>query len=67
MYWTQQEYPADMHRLPERIRLRAIEIANQLQAQGYHEMKAIPVAIAQARHWWRDVRSTTPEFRTLRK
>ena len=62
MYWTKNEYPSDMRHLPERIREKAIEIANELQTQGYQEMKAIPIAIAQAREWWRNTRSHSPEF-----
>jgi uncharacterized protein YdaT len=67
MYWTEYEYPSDMRRLPERIREKAIEIANELQTQGYQEMKAIPIAIAQAREWWRNTRRRCPEFTVPRR
>ena len=67
MYWTKQEYPADMRKLSENIREKAIEIANDLLAQGYHEMKAVPIAIAQAREWHRNTRTHSPEFTSPRR
>ena len=66
MYWTNKEFPSDMRKLPDHIRAKAIEIANALLGQGYHEMKAVPIAIAQAREWWRNTRSHSPEFVTPR-
>ena len=62
MYWTQNEAPEDMRRLPLQIREKAVEIGNQLLAQGYQEMKAVPIAIDQARKWWRNNRPNSPAF-----
>lgn len=52
MPWTEQRYPASMSRLPQPVRLKAIEIANALLAEGYDEGKAIRIAIAKAKSWW---------------
>jgi uncharacterized protein YdaT len=60
--WNKSEYPAEMGRLSEHVREKAIEIANELLGQGYHEMKAVQIAIAQAREWWRNTREQSPEF-----
>ena len=67
MFWTNTQYPSDMRHLPERIREKAIEIANQLQMNGYNETKAVPIAIAEARTWWRNTRSQSPEFMMPRR
>lgn len=40
-----------MLHLPPIVRERAIEIANALLAEGYHEGRAIRIAIAQAKRW----------------
>ena len=40
-----------MAHLPQRVREKAIEIANALLAEGYEEGRAIRIAIAQAKRW----------------
>ena len=40
-----------MSHLPERVRRKAIEIANALLEEGYDEGKAIRIAIAKAKEW----------------
>jgi len=40
-----------MAHLPERVREKAIEIANALLEEGMEEGKAIRIAIAKARQW----------------
>lgn len=51
MPWNSDYYPPAMKHLPETIRLKAIEIANALLAEGYPEGQAIRMAIAAARKW----------------
>jgi uncharacterized protein YdaT len=51
MPWTRERYPASMRHLPERVRDKAIEIANALLAEGMDEGKAIRIAIAKAKEW----------------
>ena len=53
MPWTVDRYPAAMQRLPERVRDKAIEIANALLSQGHDEGRAIRMAIAAAKRWSR--------------
>ena len=43
-----QRYPLAMRRLPLAVRLKAIEIANAMLAEGYGEGQAIRMAIAAA-------------------
>jgi uncharacterized protein YdaT len=40
-----------MRRLPPDVRLKAIEIANAMLAEGYDDGRAIRMAIAAARKW----------------
>lgn len=40
-----------MRGLPRTTRLKAIEIANALLAQGYDDGKAIRIGIAKAKQW----------------
>ncbi|MBW4436787.1 MAG: DUF2188 domain-containing protein [Pleurocapsa minor GSE-CHR-MK-17-07R] len=62
MPWTPRNYPDAMKNLADRIRLKAIEIANALLEEGYPEGSAIPIAISQSKKWaegidkkdWRD-------------
>jgi uncharacterized protein YdaT len=42
-----------MEHLPERVREKAIEIANALLEEGMEEGKAIRIAIAKAKEWAR--------------
>jgi uncharacterized protein YdaT len=42
-----------MRNLPERVREKAIEIANALLEEGMEEGKAIRIAIAKAKEWAR--------------
>jgi uncharacterized protein YdaT len=51
MPWDEDDYPASMRGLPERVRRKAIDIANALLAEGHDEGMAIRVAIARARAW----------------
>lgn len=51
MPWTADRYPKSMTNLPQFVRLKAIEIANALLAEGMDEGKAIRIAIARAREW----------------
>lgn len=51
MPWTPDRYPASMRRLPPKIRLKAIEIANALLEEGHDDGKAIRIGIAKARQW----------------
>jgi uncharacterized protein YdaT len=51
MPWSTDRYPPAMQHLPPIVRQKAIEIANALLDSGYHEGKAIRIAIAKAREW----------------
>lgn len=51
MPWTAQRYPVSMRGLPEPVRLKAIEVANALLAEGMDEGLATRIAIAKARQW----------------
>jgi uncharacterized protein YdaT len=53
MPWTLERFPSSMSHLPERVREKAIEIANALLAEGMEEGKAIRIAIAKAKEWTR--------------
>jgi uncharacterized protein YdaT len=53
MPWDDTHYPASMRNLPERVREKAIEIANALLEEGMEEGKAIRIAIAKAKEWAR--------------
>lgn len=53
MPWTTRRYPAAMKNLPDPARLKAIEIANALLAEGYTEGRSIRIAIARAKEWYR--------------
>jgi uncharacterized protein YdaT len=65
--WNMREYPSEMRNLSERVREKAIEIANTLMTQGYQEAKAIPIAISQARDWSRNTREHSPAFDVPRR
>lgn len=51
MPWTQDRYPPPIRRLPLEVRLKAIEIANAILAEGYDDGRAIRMAIAGAKKW----------------
>ncbi|MEK8127540.1 hypothetical protein WMW72_06380 [Paenibacillus filicis] len=51
MPWTKRDYPPSMKNLDERVRNKAIEIANALLEDGYEEGRAIAIATAQAKEW----------------
>lgn len=51
MPWSPERYPASMRRLPLPVRLKAIEIANALLAEGMDEGRAIRIGIAKAKEW----------------
>lgn len=51
MPWTKGDYPPSMKNLDERVRDKAVEIANALLKDGYEEGRAIAIATAQAKEW----------------
>lgn len=51
MAWTKDDYPTSMISLDEITRLKAIDIANAMIADGYEEDRAIPIATSQAKDW----------------
>ena len=53
MPWNVSYYPASMKNLPQRVRAKAIEIANALLESGHPEGQAIRIGIAQAKAWAR--------------
>jgi uncharacterized protein YdaT len=53
MPWTPERYPPAMRSLGEEVRMKAIEIANAMIADGIEEGQAIRMAIAAARRWAR--------------
>jgi uncharacterized protein YdaT len=54
MPWNERRYPNSMKRLPPVVRVKAIEIANALLAEGHPEGQSIRIAIARAKQWARD-------------
>ncbi|MDR5659281.1 DUF2188 domain-containing protein [Serpentinicella sp. ANB-PHB4] len=51
MAWDKNNYPDALKNLEEKVRDKAIEIANSLVEEGYGEGNAVPIAIAQAKRW----------------
>jgi uncharacterized protein YdaT len=51
MPWDETYYPRSMRKLPPKVRLKAIEIADALLEEGHEEGKAIRIAIAKAKEW----------------
>lgn len=51
MPWTDLRYPSAMRHLSYTVRMKAIEIANALLAEGLDEGRAIRIGIAQAKRW----------------
>ena len=51
MVWTTRNYPQTMKPLPLRIRRKAVELGNQLLADGYQVQRAITIAMSMAREW----------------
>ncbi|KWT73291.1 MULTISPECIES: hypothetical protein [unclassified Variovorax] len=51
MPWSPDRYPASMRSLPPVVRLKAVEIANALLAEGCDDGKAIRIGIAKAKEW----------------
>ncbi|HJV83058.1 hypothetical protein [Noviherbaspirillum sp.] len=51
MPWSSEYYPKSMSRLPDNVRIKAVEIANALLAAGMDDDKAIRIAIAKAKEW----------------
>lgn len=60
MPWDEAYYPRSMRNLPIEVRLKAIEIANALLAEGYDEGKAIRIAIARSKEWAGPTASARP-------
>jgi len=51
MPWNEQHYPAAMKHLAPITRMKAIEIANALLAEGMDEGKSIRIAITKSKEW----------------
>ncbi len=51
MPWNKNDYPASMKNLDERVRDKAVEIANALLDEGYEEGRAIAIATSKAEEW----------------
>jgi uncharacterized protein YdaT len=51
MPWNKQHYPIAMKHLVPLTRMKAIEIANALLAEGMDEGKSIRIAIAKSKVW----------------
>ncbi len=51
MPWNKKDYPQSMKNLDERVRDKAIEIANALLDEGYEEGRAIAIATSKAEEW----------------
>ncbi|NGZ74134.1 DUF2188 domain-containing protein [Saccharibacillus alkalitolerans] len=51
MPWNKNDYPQSMKNLDERVRDKAIEIANALLDEGYEEGRAIAIATSKAEEW----------------
>lgn len=51
MPYTEKDYPDSFKNFDEALRKKAIEITNQLLADGYDENQAIPIATSQAKEW----------------
>jgi uncharacterized protein YdaT len=49
--YTKNDYPSAFKNFDEPTKLKAIEITNQLLADGYDKDEAIPIAISQAKDW----------------
>ena len=49
--WNAEYYPVSMKKLPPRVRLKAIEIANALLEAGRPEGQAIRIGIWTAKRW----------------
>ncbi len=54
MPWTENNYPDAMKNLPEKVRIKAIEISNVLLDEGMEEGRAIAIAISKAKEWAED-------------
>jgi len=54
MPWSKHDYPDSMKNLPDRVREKAIEIANAVLEDGKDEGRAIAIGIAQARKHFED-------------
>lgn len=54
MPWDMKDYPDSMKNMDPLLRKKAIDIANALEAQGYDDGRAIPIAHSQAQEWFDD-------------
>lgn len=52
MPWDMTDYPDSMKNMDPLLRKKAIDIANALEAQGYDDNRAIPIAHTQAQEWF---------------
>ncbi|MFD2613309.1 hypothetical protein [Paenibacillus gansuensis] len=60
MPWRKGDYPESMKNMEERVRMKAVDIANALLKEGYEEGQAIAIATAQAKKWNQDHPETSP-------
>lgn len=51
MPWSTNDYPPSLKNLDEKVRNKAIEIANALLREGYEEGRAISIATSQAHEY----------------
>lgn len=51
MRWNMSDYPPSMKNMEPLVRKKAIDIANALEAEGYEDSRAIPIAQKQAQDW----------------
>lgn len=49
--WDMNDYPDSFKNLDHVVRKKAIDIANALEANGYDDNRAIPIATEQAKEW----------------
>ncbi|MBS4195203.1 DUF2188 domain-containing protein [Lederbergia citri] len=65
MPWSKHDYPDSMKHLPERVREKAIEIANALLEDDKDEGRAIAIGIAQARKYFGDDEHERQEYHIM--
>lgn len=51
MPWDMSDYPNSFKNLDQVVRKKAIDILNALEANGYADDQAIPIATSQAKEW----------------
>ena len=53
MPWTTRNYPVSWKNFDPLLRKKAIDIGNAMMAEGYDEVRAIPIATKQAEEWFK--------------